>query len=112
MRNITGTIDPGVIPMVKFFNENGLQTHMSCQGHNRTNLSMFWIEFDPSVTEEDIVSFQRNHLDKLGGFSSNGRFVSRLLANAKNVTHSWQYMAATQEAANADLHKWISETNQ
>ena len=66
-------IDPGVIPMVKFFNENGLPTHMSCQGHNRTNLSMFWIEFDPSVTEEDIVSFQRNHLDKLGGFSSNGR---------------------------------------
>lgn len=29
------TIDPGVIPMVKFFNENGLPTHMSCQGHNR-----------------------------------------------------------------------------
>ena len=106
MSDIIGALDPDVIQMVKFFNKNGHLTHMSCQGHNRTNMSMFWIEFYQSVTENDIVSFQRKHLNRLGGFPSNGRFVLRLLANSKNVTHSWQYMAATQEAADADLHNW------
>ena len=60
MSTITGTIDPGVISMVKFFNENGLPTHMSCQGHNKTTMSMFWIEFDRSVTEDNILNFMKD----------------------------------------------------
>lgn len=106
MSNITGTLDLGVIPLVQFFNERGLVTHMSCQGHNKTNMSMFWIEFDPSVKEDDIVKFQREHLNKWGGFNSNGRFVLRLIASATGVAHSWEYMAATQEAADMDLYNW------
>lgn len=45
-------LDKRVIPLVRFFNENGLPTNMSCQGHNKTNMSMFWIEFDKTVTQE------------------------------------------------------------
>ena len=33
-------LDSEVIPLVKFFNDNGLKTCMSCQGHNKTNMSM------------------------------------------------------------------------
>jgi len=103
-------LDPLVIPMVEYFNQNGLRTRMSCQGHNETNMSMFWIEFDRSVTNDDIIEFQRKHTDKYGGFCCNGRFVIRILANTNGVgagvEYSIQYMAATIEAANDDLKRW------
>lgn len=112
MSNITGTIDSGVIPMVKFFNENGLPTNMSCQGHNKTNMSMFWIEFDKTVTEDDILNFMKNHLSSQGTFVSCGRFAKRLIGfyNVKtmewNKIESWNYFAATVDAADADLQRW------
>lgn len=112
MRNITGTIDPGVIPMVKFFNKNGLPTNMSCQGHNKTNMSMFWIEFDKSVTEDNILNFMKNHLSAQGTFVSCGRFAKRLIGfyNVKTMEwskiESWNYFAATVDAADADLQRW------
>ena len=43
-------LDTYVIPLVQYFNENGLPTIMSCQGHNKTNISMFWIQFSKTVT--------------------------------------------------------------
>lgn len=104
-------LDPGVFPLVEYFNNVGLPTRMSCQGHNSTNMSMFWIEFDRSVTEDDIVKFQCSHTNKYGGFCCNGRFAMRILANTtgvgSGVEHSYQYMAATIEAANEDLRNWM-----
>lgn len=108
MSKITGILDKEVIPMVNFFNENGLPTKMSCEGHNKTNQSMFWIEFDSSVTNEDIVQFQRKYLNEYGAFISFGRFVVRILASASGVRYSWEYMAATKEAARSDLQRWIN----
>lgn len=109
MSKITGKLDPGVIRMVEFFNDNGLPTKMSCQGHNDTNMSMFWVEFDQSVTSDDIIGFQRKHLNKYGAFVSSGRFVKRVLAFANDVRYSWQYMAATMTAADNDLKRWGGE---
>lgn len=103
-------LDPEVIPLVRYFNRVGLPTRMSCQGHNQTNMSMFWIQFDPSVTHEDIIAFQRRHTNRYGGFCCNGRFVIRILANTTGkgtgVEYSIQYMAATVEAARGDLERW------
>ena len=105
-------LDPLVIPMVDYFNKSGLKTCMSCQGHNKTNMSMFWIEFDKSVTEEDILGFMKKHLTQQGTFISCGRFARRLIGfhNPKTTEWSkgeyWCYFAATQEAADADLRKW------
>lgn len=103
-------LDPEVIPLVQYFNQVGLQTCMSCQGHNNTNMSMFWIEFDKSVTQNDIIEFQRRHTNKYGAFCCNGRFVLRILANTTGVGTgiecSYQYLAATVEAANQDLEHW------
>lgn len=107
--------DPLVIPMVKFFNENGLKTALSCQGHNKTNLSMFWIAFDECVDEEDIQRFMRNHLGPWGWFLSCGRFAKRMIAGYKpangqwSVMYSWCYFAATPDAANEDLRRWNSK---
>ena len=75
---IEAELDEKVIPLVQFFNANGLPTLMSCHGHNKTNLSMFWIEFDKTVTEADIVAFMRGHLNWVGMFCSCGRFAKRI----------------------------------
>lgn len=82
---------------------------MSCEGHNDTNMSMFWISFDPSVSEDDIIRFQRSHLNQHGGFVSNGRFVNRVIAFGNAVIHSWEYMAATKNAAYGDLARWLED---
>ena len=101
MSKITGNIDEKALPLVDFFNKNGLPTHMSCQGHNKTNMSMFWIE---------IVAFQRKHTNEFGAFCSCGRFVIRILAtgNSDKVEYRYQYMAATIEAAYSDLKSWLA----
>ena len=104
-------LDPEVIPMVEYFNSVGLPTYMSCQGHNKTNMSMFWIEFDKSVSIDDLVEFERKHTRMAGGFPCNGRFVIRILANSNvltpdSVSLRCQYMAATIDAAKNDLHRW------
>lgn len=108
-------LDKEVIPLVKFFNENGLPTLMSCQGHNQTNMSMFWIEFDKSVTEDDILNFMHHHPDKYGSFFSNGRFAKRIWGAHSirdgewNKVGCWCYFAATIEAANDDLQRWQND---
>ena len=104
-------IDNGVIPLVAYFNSQGLKTSMSCEGHNRTNMSMFWISFDDSVTEQDIIAFQMRHLrTRYNVFSSCGRFSQRVYVGGATVVHQWCYFAATKEAADTDLYNWISDT--
>lgn len=99
-------MDEKVVPLVKYFNNCGLKTCMSCQGHNKTNQSMFWISFDPSTTEEDVILFQQLHLDRNGNFTSCGRFAKRLWVGKVAVVKQWHYFAATIEAAEEDLNRW------
>lgn len=117
-RYVESELDERVIPLVRFFNENGLPTNMSCQGHNKTNMSMFWIEFDRMVTEDDIVRFMRSHLNWMGNFCSCGRFAKRVVAYtsvadySESVRECWCYFAATVEAADADLYQWTYDTEE
>ncbi len=111
-------LDERVIPLVRFFNENGLPTCMSCQGHNKTNMSMFWIEFDKTVTQDDIVKFMRNHLNWMGNFCSCGRFAKRIIAftcvvdQSEAVRECWCYFAATIDAADSDLYQWTHDAGE
>lgn len=108
-------LDDGVIPMVDFFNNNGLTTYMSCQGHNMPNMSIFWIEFDKTVTEEDILKFMQKHVSAYGHFCSCGRFAKRLIgfhaipSGEYRKEESWNYFAASVEAANKDLETWKND---
>ena len=105
-------LDEKVIPLVRYFNENGLKTYMSCQGHNDTYMSMFWIQFDESVTEEDISKFMNNHLRWWGSFISAGRFAERVIGSYSAITQQWQlvkcwcYFASSYKAADYDLERW------
>lgn len=108
----TETFDPCVIPLVQLFNENGLKTSMSCQGHNNTNLSMFWISFAKEVTKNDIIHFMQKHLDLHGQFTSCGRFAKRIFGGYSvedrlwKTMECWCYFAATIEAAEKDFSRW------
>ena len=95
-------LDPAVIPLVEYFNSIGLKTHMSCEGHNKTNKSMFWIEFDKTVTGEDIEAFLIKLREKYGSSATNGCFAMRIFPGPKYTIRRWRYMAATQEAARQD----------
>lgn len=100
-------LDPHVVDIVQYFNMQGLTTIMSCEGHNSTNMSMFWIQFSPSVTEDDIIDFQLRHTNPpYNTFTSCGRFAQRIYWGGRTREKSWQYMAATKEAAAKDLKKW------
>lgn len=99
-------LDPGVVEMVKYFNENGLKTIMSCEGHNDTNLSRFWIGFTGPDIEKKIVEFQRKHLDKLGQFCANGIFGTRIWSHPTGSIVNYEYTAAGKVAADADLKRW------
>lgn len=99
-------MDEHVIPLVKYFNSHGLKTEMSCEGHNKTNMSMFWISFTNSIQEQDIINFQKKHINKYGNFCSCGRFAQRLYVCAATNEKYWCYFAATIEAANEDLRRW------
>lgn len=105
---IESELDEKVIPMVRFFNEHGLPTCMSCQGHNDTNMSLFWIQFHKSVTRYDILSFMQKYLQWNGTFYSNGRFALRLLGRHDGFDERWCYFAATIKAAEEDLQRWLN----
>lgn len=115
-------LDPRVVPLVRYFNDHGLKTMMSCQGHGIHNMSIFWIQFDRSIDEEDIVKFMMSHRvsypirkeyqSKYGqigwNFVSNGRFARRLTINLVGQPYySWNYFAANADAADNDLENWI-----
>lgn len=112
--------DKECIPILEYFNSHGLPTTMCCQGHDTTDRSLFWVSFDISVTEHDIIKFQANHFDHRGAFCACGHFSQRLLATMDRsapppedgstllqVLRMWQYAAGTVEAANKDLATWL-----
>ena len=102
-------MDKFVIPLIEYFNANGLPTHMSCQGHNSTNMSRFWISFTDEVGVKDIERFQCKHLNSFGYFCSCGRFAKRYVVCKNELINRWEYYAATIDAAMTDLSKWKSD---
>lgn len=95
-------MDKKVIPMVNFFNSIGLKTHMSCSGHFNLDgrMSLFWIEFDSSVTEEKLVELWNKN------YTPNGWFVQRLIPGPKYNMHRWCYVTGNWWSAKQDLKNW------
>lgn len=95
-------LDRRVQPMVKFFNHIGLKTYMSCSGHIKLDgrKALFWIEFDSSIIEEDLVKLWNK------GYYPNGWFVQRLIPGPKYNMHRWCYIAGNWWSANQDLKNW------
>lgn len=70
-------LDSGCAPLVEYFNLRGLSTFMLCQGYGTNSQSLFYISFSDAVTDDDILNFQKRHLDDRGCFCANGHFSKR-----------------------------------
>lgn len=94
------SMDKRVKSMVKFFNSIGLKTYMSCSGHFHLDgrQSLFWIEFDSSVTENQIINFYNLAQPR-------GWLVERILPGPKYNRKSWCYVIGNSYAANKDLKR-------
>lgn len=72
-------LDEECIEFVKYFNKIGLETAMSCQGHNNSNMHKYWISFTKRIKDEDIRafidSFPRPFYAKRDGKQILGKFV-------------------------------------
>lgn len=103
-------LDPGVRDMVRYFNEQGLDTWMSCEGHypEHPRMALFWISFAPHITQEDIMNFMKRHLNsKYHHFTSAGHFVKRFYVyNGNELYEHYMYEVGCKEAANLDLQTW------
>ncbi len=103
-------LDPGTRDIVRYFNEQGLTTSMSCEGHYPQHpcMALFWVSFDKSITQEDIQHFMQRHLNKkYHNFVSAGHFVKRFYVYGKDkVSESYMYEVGNKEAADFDLHNW------
>lgn len=89
-----------VKPMVKYFNDIGFKTKMSCSGHFHLDgrKSLFWITFDKNIAEEDFVKFYNKVKPNV-----NGWFVKRLCPGSKYNDYHWAYIVGNPWAAYQDL---------
>lgn len=96
-------MDEGCKELVAYFNEHGLETYMSCEGHwpERPNMSLFWISFTDKVTDEQIMQFKKEHNDLFGWF------VKRLIYED---WLEWRYIAANKTIAHLDYELLTMES--
>lgn len=107
-------LDSGCAPLVEYFNLQGLSTFMSCQGHGTTSQSLFYISFSDAVTDDDILNFQKRHLDSRGCFCANGHFSKRVFiyTDAQGdcaLYNQWEYVVGSVAAAHDDLMRWSAD---
>lgn len=101
--------DKECIPLVEYFNNNGLKTWMCCSGKDNHGYDFYWIAFARSVTREDVEYFMAchtNHDSKYNGICGplHGWFCQRIWWKPDD---NWMYIAATADRANEDLEYFI-----
>ena len=104
--------DKECIPLVQFFNDNGLKTKWCCSGKDGHGYGFYYIIFDDSVTDEDLNKMLDKHSYKTrynglpfcGATSS--WFCRRQWHNLSSKMLA--YVALSAERANEDLKLWIT----
>ena len=99
--------DKECIPLVEFFNQNGLRTWMCCSGVNGHGYGFFYIYFDRSVTQQDIEYFMSSHLTNKRYCSTQGWFCKRIWWKPDET---WAYVVDSVDNANVDL-EYFKRTN-
>lgn len=123
---ILSEIDPLCIPMVNLFNKIGLKTEYSCQGHknkeDKENFK-FWIMFDSTVDDEDIVSFLQKMTTPSKDYPSltttlAGNFYKWVrIAGENELLVNWMYecdyrkVKTNQDVAASDFKRMVKILN-
>lgn len=125
-KEVLSEIDPLCIPMVKLFNYIGLKTIYSCQGHknkyDKQNFK-FWIMFDKTVDDNDIMSFLQKMTIPSEDFpplntTIAGNFYKWMRATSENeIISNWMYVCdykkikTNQSIAATDFKRMIEIIN-
>jgi hypothetical protein len=92
MKNIDYTqIDSLCIPFIQFFNEIGLTTKYSCQGHDNKLSNKFYIMFDDNVDDKKIERLIINCSNLHNHFSFRGQFVKWARKLNGKIQYNWMY---------------------
>lgn len=101
-------IDKKCIPLVKLFNDVGLTTQFSCQGHDNKLNNTFQIIFEDFITDDDIFNFL-NMFDNLDHTPLLGNFYKWMRRRDDEIVSNWIYQIdngkykMNQKCANEDL---------
>lgn len=77
--------------LVRLFNECGLKTKYSCQGHNGGVLDYYYIMFDDNITDSHIESFIGKFENKHSHSPFVGKFVKWMRKIPGEIKCNWMY---------------------
>ena len=107
-------IDKKCIEMIKFFNEIGLITKFSCQGHDNGDNNSFEIIFDNSIEDNDVLIFLEKYSNKYNHTPFIGKFTKWMRKIDDEIVSNWIYSISygnykvNQVFARMDLEKMKS----
>ena len=93
-------IDKNCVELVKFFNNIGLITEFSCEGHPGKR-SEFYIIFDKKILDKQISNFVNKFPSTLGSFMKWLRVVN------KRMQSNWMYLVINNTPE--INHAWVKE---
>ena len=100
-------IDNKCVPLVKYFNDIGLDTKFSCEGYYIS--SPFQIIFEDYIADEKIFSFIEQFSNKCDHTPFVGKFVKWVRTLNGEIICNWVYIANTQKHAEIDYVRMNSE---
>lgn len=101
--------DKECIPLVKYFNENGLKTWMCCSGKDGHGYGFYWIAFARNIDRNAIECFMAQHANKEEKYNGvcgplKGWFCQRIWWKPDD---NWMYIVVNTDGANEDLHYFM-----
>ena len=92
-------IDKECVGLVKFFNDNGMQTEFSCEGHSGCERSEFFIIFNGEISDETMYKFICKFPTVLGDFmkwvrawpdkTMYSNWMYLITNNTPEINHEW-----------------------
>lgn len=99
LKNKEINIDDKCYPLVKLFNDMGLPTRHSCEGHG---IYEFSIIFEDEVTDKQIEDLLLKYINKYGHSHIYGKFQKWCRVMNNKIKYSWMYIAPSVDYANRD----------
>lgn len=96
-------IDRACVPLVKYFNEIGLDTKHCCEGHKIGE--NFYIMFEDYIEDEKVIQFLDKYSNKYDHSPFCGKFLKWYRKLNGEIVNNWTYIAENKSYANMDIGK-------
>lgn len=101
-------VDDNCVPLVQYFNNIGLDTKYSCEGHKLGE--NFEVMFEDYIKDEQIVNFIKQYSNKCNHTPFCGQFVKWVRKMSGQITFNWIYVARDKLWAARDYETMISKS--